>query len=342
MHFTASTESIYDGNEANIRGGVIYGCGCRITVIYFDTFFNNKVRNDGGVIALLGRSAADIESSEFIANRANSNGGTIFTQESLVDISNCTFNFSSAVSGGIMYATNGTLKVSNSSFYYNNASGSGGVVNAKAVKSLEVLWSNFFFSTARKNGGALYRSKATISHSLFEENKASWYGRAVSAYTMSTVVITDCTFDRNSAGKGGALVAQTSSIFSQSSDKGDVNDETLIHENRASYGSGIYLAKSSLHFSTKSNFNHNQAFLLGDGIHAVNSSIFIESKVDFINNQAKLGGGASLANSTLYDKTNCTTTINFISNHAAEHGGALYVDDGAESMTLCSTDPYCS
>ena len=92
----------------------------------------------------------------------------------------------------------------------------------------------------------------------------------------------------------------------------------------------------------KTNFSHNQASLLGGGIHAVNSSIFIESKVDFINNQAKSGGGTSLANSTLYDKTNHTTIINFISNHAAEHGGTLYVDDGAESMTLCSTDPYSS
>ena len=335
-------ESVYDANEAKIRGGVIYGCDCSTIEIYFDTFCRNKARNDGGVVALLGRSAADIERSTFIANRANSNGGTIFTQESLVDISNCTFNFSSAVSGGIMYATYGTLKISNSSFYYNNASGSGGVVEANAVKSLEVFWSNFVFSTAHKYGGALHLleySNATISYSLFEENKANMYGGAISAYSMSTAVIINCTFDRNDAENGGALAAQASSICI---DRGDVNDETIIHDNRASFGSGIYLAQSSLNFSMKTNFSHNQASLLGGGIHAVNSSIFIDSKVEFKNNQAKSGGGVSLANSILYDKTNHTTTINFISNHAAVYGGAIYVDDKAVSMRLCSTDSYSS
>ena len=335
----AIEDSFYGNNEAKVRGGVIYGCDCSTVKINFNTFYNNMARNDGGVIALLDKSVAYMESSEFFANRAGSNGGTIFMQESFIDISDCTFNLSTAISGGIMYATHGILKIGNSSFSYNYASDMNSQGVAKPINAVKNLWSNCAFSTASEDGGAIYLiecSNATISDSLFEKNKARCYGGAISAYTMSTVAIISSVFSNNIAEKGGAIASQQSSIFSQTSKKN--NDEIQIYNNIAIYGGGVYLTQSTLHFRMKTSFRCNQASWLGGGIHAINSSIFVESKVDFNNNRATSGGGVSLANnSTLHDITNHNmTTINFILNRAAEYGGALYVDDRSESEVLCS------
>ena len=108
-----------------------------------------------------------LQCSKFIANRANSNGGTIFSQASFVDIYNCTFNISTAVSGGIMHATYGALNINNSTFSYNNVKESGGIVKASAMKSLKILWCNFTSSRATESGGVLHLteySNATIGH----------------------------------------------------------------------------------------------------------------------------------------------------------------------------------
>ena len=86
----------------------------------------------------------------------------------------------------------------------------------------------------------------------------------------------------------------------------------------------------------------NLAYASGGGMHAMNSSsIFIGNDTDFEGNQAVTGGGISLANSKLYMyNTLEVDTIIFASNHATKYGGALYVIDEVDSMTLCSSDSH--
>ena len=334
--------SLFELNHAIGKGGVIYGSDHSIVDIYLDIFYYNMAKY-GGVLTLLDDSIATIEHSEFIANRANLNGGTIFMSESFICISNCTLSFSTARNGGVIYATYSSIQISNSLFSYNNASESGGTVKAYAVTSLMVLSSSFVNNIASKSGGVLHlkeQTNATISHSHFEKNKADLYGGAISASAMSTVVITRSIFNNNKAENGGALAAQASSILSQSNDQTEEFDgETRICNNAANYGGGIYLTKSKLYFKMETVFSYNQASSLGGGIHAVNSSIFIESTVDIVSNVAESGGGVSLANSKLYDRASSTIIVNLMSNNAADYGGALYIDDNAQ-RALCFTDPY--
>ena len=165
--------------------------------------------------------------------------------------------------------------------------------------SQSLLMSN---NSAREDGGALYLSKANISF-----------------------VSSDSTSVGNQANNGGMIYASESKLFIE------VDSQTKVDNNSANNnGGGLYLMMSELNIRGYSLYiTRNRAERTGGGLHADNSSIIFEETAHFIDNDAENGGGISLENNALLNgmSAESLSVIDFTSNRARRHGGALYVDD---------------
>ena len=344
--------SNFELNSAKEKGGVIYADSQTTLYISASNFTNNIVENDGGVMTLLGGSNTTVDNCSFTSNSAKVSGGVIGILDSHAAILNSIFCSSMAGStGGVMRAINSSVMFISTTFSDNSVNSNGGVVDARISSSIEIVESYFFNNTAKKSGGALYleeQSSAAVHNSVFYLNTAKSHGGVISLTTMSNINVTKTSFSQNNAEKGAAISVRKESSISFNSHSSSLADEgqrsvegvTQICNNTADSGGGIYLIDSTLYFKMETRICHNLAHASGGGMHVFNSSIIFGNTVKFEDNRATSGGGISLAISKLYDLINDDTRINvnFVSNHATDYGGALYIADDIDSM--CSSNLY--
>ena len=341
--------SRFQHNSAKLNGGVVYDAYGGTCSVDNCTFLYNTAQNHGGVVALVSGSIATIGNSDFVNNSAIRNGGVLHTEQSTATVINSVFNHSSAGGdGGAMYHTrNSALNITNSSFTNNFAADNGGVVVVLSNSSLIVKEGHFMMNTARKSGGVLYlrgNSNSTmITDSIFQYNRAFTSGGAILASTASVVRIARSHLTFNSATMmGGAVMTelQSSISFEMLDSAGTVNNETLVSNNTAKSGGGLFITESELTFEAPTTISHNRASESGGGVSACTSSITVGYVVDFTGNEAQLGGAISLQRSNLREQLQARRAgIDFTSNQADMYGGALYVDDRSETA-ICYSNPY--
>ena len=333
----------FEHNSVRLDGGAIHGDNVTISLTN-DTFSNNTAGDDGGAIALLDASIADIYESSFQGNSAADTGGAIdLLQESRIRVFDSRFSLSGAGgSGGALYATSGFVEISNCTFSKNEAVKSGGVMAARKNSSLVIRGSSFTGNGADESGGVLYleeNSGGEVIGSSFEFNDGGERGGVVSLATTSNVSITASNFTENSAYLGGVLAAEESSSISFTALVLDDDSDINIDNNTASSdGGGVYLCESTLFLKTKTNIINNSAFDSGGGIHAIDSSITISGVVNLSSNQAIWGGGLSLEDSKLYNDA-VQSELGFVLNRA-DYGGAVFVDDTSDESldSICFSD----
>ncbi len=104
------------------------------------TFIEN-VATDGGAIATEHyNSRLDVRNSSFLINRADENGGAIFANGGIVNISDSAFKANLAVyHGGALHGAEGQVSVSNSTFAVNLAVEGGGIYVSGAETTLTHL-----------------------------------------------------------------------------------------------------------------------------------------------------------------------------------------------------------
>ena len=215
------TESTFKGNEAEI-GGVIYSESDTTIVINKSNATSNKALSGGSVLYLNTGCNAIITASNFSTN----NGSVLAVRDSMLLIDSSVFSHNQG--GVIKKSFQGYLSdqetfsviTLNQSQFFNNEAINGGVINTFAA-NITIENSTFTSNEASKDGGVIFTQNCSINiiNSVFNNNSAKEGGVTVSqvivfeARSKSPVfkiVISNCTFQHNWAGRGGASSVMSS------------------------------------------------------------------------------------------------------------------------------------
>ena len=324
-------------------------------------FMGNSAQKFGGVLNLKGIAHWAMINKSGFTNNSAANGAAIsmYTEDNnYLNMSDNTFTFNYATdTGGALYLAKGNSLMSDSdSFIENSADQNGGVFYLKAQNDLTIQNGNFSFNTAKHNGGVLFllmKSKLEITgeaecsfignqavnggvicanystvelntQRLFMANNTANESGGALHLSRSNLTLSNGTFSvtENEAKNGGAVHTTESNL--------QISSSVEIRNNLASEnGGGLYLMNSTLNVrGCDACIVSNTANLAGGGLHASNSTIMVNGTVNFASNRAQNGGGVSMeGNDRLYGSGVINDILNFSSNVAAKHGGALYVND---------------
>ena len=242
-------DSEFNGNSVENYGGAIYATKhaveddvCGLTVRRTN-FINNTVPAKGGAIYLT--SGADaymydvcFENNATTGTDDKSNGGAIYTTESVLEINKATFkNNTAGYNGGVLGIYSESSVVLNDIVADGNSAGNNAGFIYNSGSDLKIYNSEIKNSTAAQHGGALsLHSSATtgIYNTEFDKNQATKNGGAIYVYTGASVTdINSCTFTDNVSGQyGGALLASNKSVLNLYN--------TTARNNKAVNGGVIY------------------------------------------------------------------------------------------------------
>ena len=325
----------FNGNQAR-RGGAVYANKGTVD-IYTENLLidNNTAIETGGAVHLMTSDLHFLnERSKLVGNQAHS-GGALYSSGSRIDVYSQTLlmdNNSAIEKGGAicLYSASDISFFSDNSTLVGNQARSGGVLYASESRA-SVNSQNFLMAKniAQVTGGAVHLYKANLTffngNSTIMGNEAHTSGGAVSLIESQLVFSGgNSMLVGNQADDGGAIFASESEMLLKK------NSLTNVTANLATNnGGGLYLTESEIKVKGQTSYiTRNKASRNGGGIHSDKSAIVSEGAAHFINNEAENGGGVSLEkNAKLFGMSAEDGSINFISNRASRHGGALYVDD---------------
>ena len=314
-----SRNQTYPGWEGadSASGGAIYisGADAVLNTTGTVTFSNNKAlaigendQSNGGALYIESIKSAVFENVNFTGNSSKTRGGAIYNGDTQLAINGkAVFEGNSSARGGAIY-----------NYEYNNAAtvstGTG---------------SEFSRNEALENGGAIANFDGTINvgkNNSFTENKATNNGGAIYnanySKTAETNIAGGTTFNKNEAGKGGAIY--NSGTVKLNTSEGNIT----FSENTANSGKDIYLdGETSQVLIEGSNETNKVSFGSGDSSIAGNGTITNSSSgiVEFINNNDVSGFTGK------YIQTNGTTSLNnsTIFNNFDIQSGALELLNGS-------------
>ena len=299
-------------------GGEILCYGSYGNVIDNNSFEYSNARYGGAIMVYTNSGNNTISNNNFDHTHAqgasDSDGGAVYLQGKNNVLVNNTFNSNYAMrNGGSIFGTVGAFNttVDNCTFTNNNAYG----ISDKNIPGL---------------GGAIYleSEKNKFINSEFVNNFAPDNAGAILIKNNDNLV-ENCTFDKNWAGRGGAIyIAEkisnhniTNTVINNCTfnDNGRIS----VHDgqpNKGTKGGAIYSWGIDTNV-TNSKFNNNQA-MVGGAILFERGHNFLENDTFTGNKAVRYGGGA--ISSTRFGDTinNCT----FENNFAQGYGGAVSAD----------------
>ena len=252
---------------------------------------------EGNCFSFKNSSKVHLENLAFIeCFNDNSNGGAISVSESdTVNITQCTFT------------NNIVLK-------------QGGAVRLELVETVHMLQNQFLNNSAFCNQSQVDICSPNCTAS----------GGALSVMNVSSLVVSDLYFERNTAScRGGAVDLSFSAINLSNS---NFVRNSVTAESDAERGGGLFLVDSILNL-VESTFEGNSAFN-GGGIFSLNSTLDITKSI-FSRNTAHRtlgGGGAIVASFSDISLMGCS----YLNNIAGLYGGAVSVSDGMFFSKLSS------
>ena len=318
--------SAISDNETTHAGAFCFRPGIKVSN---STFINNYCNRVGGATTL--HSDGDIIDCIFINNSAGIYGGAISTGFEVnnisVNINSCIFENNTAPMGGAIQVKGNNVRVINSTFNENKATGT--------------------------DGGALFimGNEAIIVNSTFNENFAKNIGAGI-LINGTDVSVLNSSFDANRASYGAAVyvVGSNSNIFSSNfTNHKLVNGSVYIkgpntyvydsnfNNNSGENGAAIYIKGSNSNLILN-NLSFNNVSKKGGAIYIEGSNANIIAS-DFSNNSAipnksdiisGLGGAIYIKGDN-----NTVDSSNFIFN-TARNGSAIYTD--GSKMTLSNTN----
>eukprot|EP00897_Mesotaenium_endlicherianum_P009406 jgi/Mesen1/8494/ME000480S07850 len=342
--------STFRRNLAFTDGGAILYLDSRGSIAR-SRFVNNTSWGRGGTLFAAGRTRVAVALSAFLSNYAQEGG--VLGAATHASFSRCLFSGNSAEAGGCFSLTDAAaLDVARSVADSNAASSAGGTVIAKGDASVSVRATQFLRSRAAEGGvlfasgsatvalkscllslgGAVARGGAlllgdtvTLDMRFCEASNNSapaGEGGFLHASGVATSRISDTRLVSNSASKGGAVSASSSSVLS-------LTRVAFLHNAAARLGGALALEGQARLTAMSCTIANNSAGLAGGGIFAVGSAQvqLIGSRLSD-NEATASAGGAMCCNSSslLLAIDGCT----FSGNAAASGGGAVY--DGAAAL----------
>ena len=308
---TEIKNSKFEGCDASIGGAIaIDGPYAKIV----GNTFTNNAGVQGAAVNIYNYGAATIANNTFTRNHATNNkngfGGGIVARAGQNVIKNNTFNTNFAAMYGAAVATvNSGTTIDNCTFtgnqIFNDNSDTnwGGAIYAQG-ENTKIVNSKFSNNAVRDNGGAICarNNDILIENCSFDKNQAGRGGaiyipKVVSGHEISNTIINNCTFDEN-----GVITTQDG------------------QPNLGTKGGAIYSLGVDTHV-TNSNFNNNIA-MSGGAILYENGHNYLENNT-FKGNKAVRYGGGAISSARFGDTiNNCT----FEDNFATGYGGAVSAD----------------
>ncbi|MAD35868.1 cadherin-like domain-containing protein, partial [Tistrella sp.] len=281
INFTASgsdTLTLTDITMNNLTataGGAVYMAGGQLAMTGTNSFVDNQATSGaGGAIYISGGNFIHTVTGQFTTNTATTEGGAVYQTSAAgatLNVTDSSFDQNSATNAGgairIEGNTSGniTFSVTDSSFT-NNTAASGGAISSRTGGGATTVTRATFTSNSSTSsspsagGGAIAladtatASDATINDSTFTQNttNSNANGGAVFANdgTRISLDIARSTFDRNTAGIGGAIA-----MLGTDSTTSVVN--STFSGNSATYGGAI--ENSSALTVAHSTFSGNSA-----------------------------------------------------------------------------------
>jgi hypothetical protein len=336
-----------------IRGNL--GYGILLEPSSSPNFISCTIRDNSGGVAYCEQCSLRFESCTICDNSANAAGGFV-CEESSLDFVNCTFQRNStASSGGALVVWNESfVTLTNCTISDNSAElgGAGIYCEDSELSAINCTFSRNFAGDLWSGGGLLCTSSnVNLASCTFEENSASYGGCA--ALQQSSLFVSDCNFNGNSATNIGAAVYGNHSSFQLRS--------SVFTGNSADFSGGSLGGEESNGYSEDCEFDGNTASR-GGGVHFYGGSIVDFVRCAFVNDSAisefgfgfggavlceestvsfagcvfqdnsantgfEAGGGAAYCRATVPHFYECT-----FSNNSAAWGGALYLE-------FCDADP---
>ncbi len=220
MHNQSSSPTVINctfSDNAASRGGGMYNYYAS-PIVTNCTFVNNSASDGAGVFNW--NSSPILTKCTFENNLATSGGGGMSNwNDSLPMVTDCTFTGNSAdYVGGAISNSESSLTVTNCVFLDNSATigfggGIGDIGSEDGTSQLLVTGCTFLSNTAEDGGGMSIASLATVSDCLFSGNLATTHEHGGGGMLIggTSVTVSNCTFERNSAQMGGGLTIANSS-----------------------------------------------------------------------------------------------------------------------------------
>ena len=298
---------------------------------------NTTLTSDGGGVHVEETAGMSVIGCRIYNNKATSNGGGLYMDSENAKLSNgCHVYDNTANQGGGIYYKNGSFE--NTNYVYNNTAttnGGGVFVEVTADRTLSglVIGSNVPAANADKGnkaqqGGGVYTYsekeqdyRITINGCKIVYNQ--WQSDGVSRIT---------------SGGGLCMANENSSIFSFSHTV-ELTGGTLIDNNKAVNGGGVYLTNTgTLTLELiKTTLSNNIATNNGGGIYNDKQTVTSENNngtITFHGNSTEVeDGGGIYNNGGIYDNENGQVLLTgtnqhiFTENIAARSGGGIYNND---------------
>ena len=186
----------------------------------------------------------------------NAGSGSAIWWKGDLEVVNCRFENNQ---GGAIQSGSGNTTIADSTFEENQSgNAAGAAIQLTANVECTITGSKFVNNATNGQGGAVYVDHGTID-------------------------ITGCTFEKNSAGFGGAIAVSYIEELT-------IGNDTNFLDNNASYGGGIYANGANVNIAANSVLCNNAASGYGGGIYASASNISIAANSAVYNNTAATAG----------------------------------------------------
>ncbi len=298
----------------------------------------------------------------------NEYGGGIYTVGSgSLTLSNTTISHNTAKyrGGGIFHESTGNLTITGSTISYNSTdTDDGGGISCSGVCTVEITNSLFDNNYAALGGGGIYLGYGTItltntdvtnntSHlkgggilhnnntpititggSISNNTAEDGYGGGFSKLDVSTVNISNATFDGNTSNNDGGNGGYGGAIYCENGSTFNLNNLTIKNNNAIYDGGGVYfndgditttISNSAIHGNTAGNWGGGLALVAGN--HEVTNSTI------YNNNQTAAKGGGGIA---VWDGTTALKNVSIVGNTSAGKGGGVYLE-ASSTLTVINT-----
>ena len=321
----------FENNTAEIGGDIFTEEFSKITI--FNSTFTGDA-SGAGKRSSFGGSIFSDESDILISEcQLNDNyatvGGAIASSLSNFTIDRSTFFLNSAYDhGGVLFAYNSSIAVNDSNFEHNIAGG-GGAVNMYEG-TIDITTSRFISNIAERHAGALdlYRGTSNIKACLFKNNSAYSFGGAVlfwfSSSNMYGTKVTDAEVQASDVNTtycysmnkcdGATVGANNTSMFAS-------DNEIHFISNNAPIGAAYYAIRSTVISCGRVFFSNNAASLYSFVYFLDSDGYFVGSTVMSQNLGSFLAFNSNITFSGCTKFVNCSPPQNTSANF--KEGGAL-------------------
>jgi predicted outer membrane repeat protein len=280
-------------NTSTLQGGGIYQRGGVLNIIGTRFEGNRSTTNNGGAVFADLAAVANSNNASYVNNYAKNNGGAIYTNNSTLNVSGTSTQFtgnSTTLHGGAIFSYQSTSTIVGATLS-NNTSPQGAAVY-QWLGQADYNNLNITNNTATGYGGGFFlnaTTKAAFVGVNLTGNTAQ-YGGGVYQFR-GTSSTNNTTFDSNKAAQGAGFFQRggTSQV-----------DNTTFKKNEASSSGGGYFGDTNAKLtSTNTTFTQNTAFYSGAGVRLTSGDFTFKDSL-FSGNTSQAGNGITFDNSALH------------------------------------------